>query len=226
MTKQLYTPLDMPRGSKYGSDYFVAYSYKLRRSIKLYSNLEYKNWLTLEMNPTVKTFCEQPYEAKMLVNGKKKRTIFDMWVCYVDGREEFQEIKYSTYLTGTDKYSVRSQEQIQFQEKWCKLCNMPYVVWTEKEIEPGPFFIENLLHLSSRIKRYSHALANTFYENIQKVVSTHSCPIISLSQKFGTTISDNELLSIMAFAYYDGLITMNLNDAFYSPDTEVSLLGK
>nr|WP_297937379.1 hypothetical protein [uncultured Lachnoclostridium sp.] len=80
--------------------------------------------------------------------------------------------------------------------------------------------------MSSRIKRYSHALANTFYENIQSVVSTGSCPITSINQKLGTTISVDELLSIMAFAYYDGLITMNLNDAFYSPDTEVSILGK
>lgn len=216
----------MPRGSKYGSDYFVAFSYKLHRSVKLYSNLEYKNWLTLEMNPAVKTFCEQPYEAEMLVNGKKKRTIFDMWVFYEDGREEFQEIKYSSYLTGTDKYSIRSQEQIQSQQKWCKLCNMPYVVRTEKEIETGPLFIENLLHLSSRIKRYSHVLANTFYDGIQKCLSTYSYPIIDLSQKLGTTISDNELLSIMAFAYYDGIITMDLNDSFYSPDTEVRLLGK
>lgn len=217
----------MPRGSKYGSDYFVAYSYKLRRTIKLYSNLEFKNWLTLEMNPVVATFCEQPYKAEMLVEGKKKHTIFDMWVQYKDGREEFQEIKYSSYLTGNDKYSIRSQEQIKLQEKWCKLSKMPYVVRTEKDIEIGPLYIENLLHLTARIKRYNQALARSYYKNIQEYLLNAARPINDLRLDIGKVISTEDILSIMAFAFYDGLIALKqLEDTFYSVNMEVNLCGK
>lgn len=226
LTKQQYTPVEMPRGSKYGSDYFVAYSYKIKRNIKLYSNLEYKNWLTLEMNPDVLTFCEQPYQAEMLIAGKLKKTIFDMWVKYKDGREEFQEIKYSDYLTGTDKYSVRSQEQISFQKKWCKLNKMPYVVRTEKEIETGPFLTENLLHLTARIKRYNHSVAKTYYKQLLEQLSNVPYSIENIGMKLDTTVNMNDLLSIIAFAYYDGIVTINLNDTFYSVDMEVSLIGK
>ena len=54
------TPIEMPRGTHYGSNYFIVYSHKIKRNVKLYSNLEYYNFLTLETDPNVEYFCEQP----------------------------------------------------------------------------------------------------------------------------------------------------------------------
>ena len=36
-----------------------------------------------------------PYEKE---DGKEVKTIFDVWVLYKDGREEFQEVKYNSEL--------------------------------------------------------------------------------------------------------------------------------
>ena len=80
-------PIEMPRGTHYGSNYFVVYSHKLKRNATLYSNLEYYNFLTLEVNPNVEYFCEQPQEIAICLENKIRKAIFDMHVVYKDGRE-------------------------------------------------------------------------------------------------------------------------------------------
>lgn len=45
-----YKPLEMPRGTAYGNNYNNTYSVKLQRNVILYSQLEYHNFLALEMN--------------------------------------------------------------------------------------------------------------------------------------------------------------------------------
>ena len=40
------TPIEMPRGTHYGSNYFIVYSHEIKRNVKLYSNLEYYNFLS------------------------------------------------------------------------------------------------------------------------------------------------------------------------------------
>lgn len=57
-------PIEMPRGTHYGSNYWEAYSNKLKRKICLFSNLEYENFLSLEMNANVMKYCEQPWRLK------------------------------------------------------------------------------------------------------------------------------------------------------------------
>ena len=54
-------PVEMPRATHYGNNYFAVYSNKIHRVCHFYSNLEYYNFLSLEINPEVKKFCEQPH---------------------------------------------------------------------------------------------------------------------------------------------------------------------
>ena len=110
-------PIDMPRGSHYGSNYFIVYSQKIKRNVKLYSNLEYYNFLTLEVDPNIEYFCEQPYEISINIGNTLRKAVFDMYVKYKDGREEFQEIKYKSELSGEDDASIRSQEQIRREQQ-------------------------------------------------------------------------------------------------------------
>lgn len=65
---------------KYGSNYWVGYSYKLRRHVHFYSDLEYENWILVETNPEVEVFCEQPLRIQYFLDGKKSESIFDMWI--------------------------------------------------------------------------------------------------------------------------------------------------
>ena len=215
MQNTKYTPIPMPRDSKYGSDYFIVKSYKLGRVIKLYSNLEFKNWLTLESDPQVITFCEQPYKAEMLYHGQRKESIFDMWVKYKDNSEEFQEVKYSQELINKDKHAIRSQEQIEFQTEWCRMNNVRYQIRTEGEIECGPNHIENLLHISSRIKHYNHVQAKQFYNDIQDALLIGPMSIFELSIKLHQSVGIEDFLSIIAFAIYDGIVAINIENDYF-----------
>lgn len=55
-------PIDIPRSTHYGNNYFAVYSNKIHRICHFYSNLEYYNFLSLEINPKVSSFCEQPHQ--------------------------------------------------------------------------------------------------------------------------------------------------------------------
>jgi hypothetical protein len=227
MNKTNYTPIEMPVGNKYGSDYFVLRSFKLGRVIKLYSKLEYKNWLTLEMNPEVLTFCEQPYKAEMFVQGQKKVTIFDMWVKYKNGNEEFQEIKYIEQLSNPkNKDYERCKQQIDFQKKWCKVNKIHYIVRNENDIELGECHMENLLHMSSLIKHSNHFNAKYYYKKLEDLLDKDSYTIGELYQNVSQRIFYDEFLAIISFAYYDGIITLNIMDKPLSLNTEVKVYGK
>lgn len=91
-------PLTMPRGTHYGSNYWEVYSSKMKRKASFFSDLEYANFLTLEMNPDIVAMCEQPLEISVNIDDTIKKSVFDFWVKYKDGLDEFQEIKYSASL--------------------------------------------------------------------------------------------------------------------------------
>ena len=94
------TPIEMPRGSHYGSDYWICQSHKIKRRVHMYSMLEFWNFITLEMDSSVEYFCEQPFEIEIHDEKSEKirKSVFDFWVLYTDGREEFQEVKYSSEI--------------------------------------------------------------------------------------------------------------------------------
>ena len=147
-------PIEMPRATHYGNNYFKVYSNKIKRIVNLFSNLEYYNFLTLETNPNVETFCEQPLKIEVVQNDQITHAIFDMWVRYTNGREELQEVKYEKELSGDSLEAIRSQEQIRREESWCMDNKLNFVVRTEKDIIKGRFYIKNLNIIASKIRRY------------------------------------------------------------------------
>lgn len=64
------TPIKEPRSKHFHNNYFTVYSRKLNRVVQFFSFLEYYNFLTLEMNPAVITFCEKPKQIEVLIDGK------------------------------------------------------------------------------------------------------------------------------------------------------------
>ena len=70
------TPIKMPRGLHYGSDYWISNSFKLKRNVHLYSMLEYANFIELEMNPSVEYFCgANSYKRMHFVYDKIQKQI-------------------------------------------------------------------------------------------------------------------------------------------------------
>lgn len=204
------TPIEMLRATHYGNNYFVVYSHKLKRNVQLFSNFEYYNFLTLEVDPNVEIFCEQPYKIDIIVDGELKHAIFDVWVKYKDGTEEFQEVKYKSELEGSDKASMRSQEQIRRQQHWCDDNHIRFVVKTEEDVIRGRFWLQNLNVVVARIRRYL-PLEDAYYTPL----------IMNALEKNELTLSElrnmnllpiNYELEHVCSLYCRGLVDMDLAD--------------
>lgn len=83
-------PLEMPRATHYGSNYWMFESRKLHRRVTAYSNLEYENLLILEMSHHIEFFCEQPYKATVFIGDKEINTIL-MFMWFIEmGEKNFK----------------------------------------------------------------------------------------------------------------------------------------
>lgn len=215
-------PVEISRSTHYGNNFFAVYSNKIHRVCHFYSNLEYYNFLSLEIDPKVDKFCEQPLRIELLQENKLKHAIFDMWVLYRNGKEELQEVKYYSELTGNDPESLRSQEQIRREEHWCKDNNIDFVIRTDKTISKGYYFLNNANTIAAHLRRYVPT-DDVYYNTLI---------INALEQNGELTIKDlicNDLLPIgseishLCYMYEKGLIDLNINNLPLSNRTEVSL---
>lgn len=218
-------PIIMPRGTHFGNNYWEVYSSKIKRKVCLFSNLEYENFLTLEMNPQIEYFCEQPLEAKVKIDGEETKTIFDFWVKYKDGTEEMQEVKYSSELTGTDKKSLRSQAQIKKQTLWCAQNQINYCIRTEDVINKGIFHIRNYNIMAAKVRRYIPTNIETVIDNIEDILSiTKKITISDLIKE--DVLPENLELSILSYLYFVGAIIMNIENKPLNNSTEITLCQK
>ncbi len=199
----------MPRATHYGNNYFKVYSSKVNRVCTFYSNLEYFNFLTLEINPKVKAFLEQPHPMTIILNGEEKKAIPDVLVEYRDGSEEYQEVKYTSELYGSDEKSLRSQEQIRREKEWAENNNATLVVRTEKDICKGRYLIRNANVMAARIRRYVPMDAAYYNPRILKALENNN----KVTYK---DLVDNNLLPIenelehLCYMYVNGLIDFDI----------------
>lgn len=84
----MYKSINMKRSTKFGSNYWEVSSPKVERIVRLFSDLEYKNWILIEMNPKIISFGEQPLTIKWYVDRKLKKFIYGISILY-DDTEEF-----------------------------------------------------------------------------------------------------------------------------------------
>lgn len=210
----------MPRGSHYGSDYWIAYSYKLKRKVHFYSMLEYANFIILEMDSKVEYFCEQPLRITDKTSLSKRSSVFDFWVQYIDGLNEFQEVKYSSELISSSESALRSKNQIEFQKNWCIANGYNYKVVTDENIYNGQFCFQNLKLLQSHLLRYNYSDKSSicsFYKILtERPLSYGEIKSINLFPK-------NHELSILAYQYFLGNIEINLKDRPLDNYTEVKI---
>lgn len=110
-------PIEMPRSQSYGSNYFICHSLKLNRRACFYSNLEYANFLTVELNPQIIKYVEQPLQITgkmMMVKCAKQCLIWKFFMKTI--LMNYGKIKYSSDLTGDNKSAVRAKSQIAIQK--------------------------------------------------------------------------------------------------------------
>lgn len=224
MGKYLYSePLKMPRGKKYGSDYSIAYSSKLKRNVTMYSMLEYYYFLTLEMNPNVEYFCEQPCKIEFEVDGKVHHSVFDFWVYFKDNHSEYHEIKYAKELTGDSPSAIRSQNQIAHQKVWCNKNGCIYKVITNLDIIKSEYYIENLKSLQHRVSRYK-IKDYDFYLEVLKEFIISSPDIVYIRDIIMSEILEKgKELDFLSYAFQNGDISLDIKNRPLDNGMEVTI---
>lgn len=221
--KYRYTiPVEMPRSTHYGNNYYVIPSRKLGRNVTAFSYLEYCNIIRLEMDSKVEFYCEQPCTVDVFVDGMRYSTTFDTYVFYKDGREEMQEVKYAEELAANNERGERDRAQIEKQKLWCTQNGINYAVRTDNIILSGNFTIRNLEWLAAKARRYSMTndmgrkmLTSYLRENGNFTIGQlYTCGIITTKNG----------LNLLADMYYRGEITFgDIDNNQISNKTEVQL---
>lgn len=219
------TPVKMPRGAHYGSNYYEFMSIKLKRIVTAFSSLEYWNQICLEMDYQVEKYCEQPLETDVFFDGQTHRTVFDVWVRYKDGQEEFQEIKFAEELEDEKAISGRSYRQIAIQKAWCEQNGKRYVVKTDRDIMLGTHYIRNLLYLYPKVLRLE--CTETIAEkHILKFISDRGTTTVGCLINSGIISAQNGI-DILASLFYKGAICFgNLDNEPFGFAMEVHIDGK
>ena len=145
-----------------------------------------------------------------------------MWVLYRDGREEFQEVKYTSERTGDSAEAIRSQEQIRRERLWCTENNIDLVIRTEKNISQGRFFLNNANTIAARLRRYTPTEDEFYNPKVMNVLEKYK----KISVK---DLINNGLLPIhseidhLCYMYEKGLIDLNINNQPLGDRTEVTI---
>jgi hypothetical protein len=219
----MYTPIDMKRSTKYGNNYWETFSPKVNRNVRFFSDLEYDNWLSIEANYKITSFCEQPLRVQVEFNDEIIETIFDMWVLYEDKTEEFLEVKYSSELNGTSKKAIRSLKQTSAQKHWCSLNNYKYSIKTEREIRSNFIYLNNLKQVVSQVKN----ITNTNERDLVIVTNLLLRAPMTVNMLCNlTNFSVSYIIQIISWLYYKGICNIDLLNSEINLDTEVYLIDK
>jgi hypothetical protein len=213
-----YHPLTIPRSKKYGNNYWTPRGNKVgKRTIELHSDLEFDHWLTVETNPKVITYCEQPLQISYVLNGQLRTSIFDMWILNRDNSETFVEVKYEKELTSTHPKYDRTKRQIEAQQEWCRKNNKAYEVRTEKSIRSGRHSIENRISIATAVLNREKPACNS---DVLACISGSSKKIKDIVQELSHYPSEDVNLALK-WLYYDGHLIGNLENQIWGNELEV-----
>ncbi|WP_372999788.1 TnsA endonuclease N-terminal domain-containing protein [Lutispora sp.] len=215
----MYTPINTKRNTHYGSNYWEAYSPKLKRSVHMYSDLEYDDWVLIETDPNVSDFCEQPVKIKRFYDGRYAESIIDMWVKYRDNTEQFLEIKYSNELDVNNPKSLRTLKQIRIQQDWCSENGYKHIVRTEKEIRSNPVYLENMKQLLPYL-REDGSTNELDKKRVLNFISNERYSISNIAE-YLESISKQRILAVILNLIYRGEIHSNVANVPISDKLEV-----
>lgn len=219
----MYTPVKQNSTSHFGSNFWECYSIKIKRKVFFYSELEYHNWIMVECNPAIKSFCEQPKKISGYVNDQYKETIFDMWIQWIDGKEEFIEVKYYKEIENIEHKNNRVSKQIRLQKQWCKENDFTYRIVTDKDIRVYPLLSNNKLILS--FSKHLDSSNEIIVYKITKLLRKEKLlikEIIMMLNEFH--ISD--IYVAICSLYVNKKIEMDMSGRNFDENMEVSLVSE
>lgn len=221
--KYLYTtPLDMPRSTHFGNNFWYMPSMKLGRVVTAHSNLEHDNHVRLELDPSVEYYCEQPCKESVVVDGKILTTVFDVYVYYANGRHEMQEVKYSKDLeTGLTDVTSRIYNQHICQESYCSQHGIDYAVVTDKDLYTGQFTSRNREYIYGKARRFVPSSEIDLAAPVRFIKEHGSLTIGQLVES--GRVTERQCMGILSFLYCKGRIVFtNIDVSPITVKTEVS----
>ncbi len=200
------------RRARYGNNLWLVYSPKIDRKVKLYSNLEYFNWIMVEATPEIVAFCEQPVKIVCYIDGRNVVSIIDMWVKYYTGIEEYREIKYVKELKKTNKKPMLHRK-MEAQKNWCSRQNVDYRIITDIDILANELLIRNwrviLTHISNNTKNAS--ILNTQKQIINIVNNEKKISLSMLVNRF-SDISVSDVHTAVFWLLHSGRLIAPLHE--------------
>ncbi|WJQ78965.1 TnsA endonuclease N-terminal domain-containing protein [Brevibacillus brevis] len=209
---------------KYGSNYWEQFSPKLKRNVRLFSDLEHDHWILIETDPNIVTFCEQPLEISVFIEGSSVKSVPDMWVRYKSGSEAFLEVKYERELHGTNPKSLRTKRQIQAQTLWCEKHGYHYEVKTDQLIRGNAIFLSNMKQMLTYLQpERDLAKIDDFY--VLGLCSDRKISIQEIYQRL-EHLGKSRINETLFRLLYEEHLEANLNSSPFGLDTEVWLHDK
>lgn len=137
------SPVWKTPAGRYGNNRWIMFSPTLKRRLVCASDLEYDECVMIESNKKkTKYFCEQPRRVTVKLPSGPVTTVFDFWIQWKDGREEYREVKYRRDVLLAETES-RIKRQLEAQATWCDLQGFDYVLETEDTIRSNPLYLAN-----------------------------------------------------------------------------------
>jgi hypothetical protein len=220
----MYKPVPKSGRSHYGSNFFEAFSPKLNRDVNFYSNLEFDHWVLVETDPNIVDFCEQPLlDVRGEYEGKEGSSIFDMWIKWKDGREEFLEIKYHADVQPGSKNYQKNLRQITIQRDWCNKTSNTHRLLTEKNIRCNKILLDN------------KKIILPYLRNINKIGDTNRFRILMELKQGCRSLEElclklvdmptTNVKKIVYILIYEGRLNSNINEKPLGLETEVWING-
>lgn len=216
---ELYTPIQMPRNTKYGSNYWNATSRKINRRVEFFSDLEYDHWILVESNPAITSFCEQPLKIKHLYKGEIVTFVFDMWLLFSDGTEKFIEVKYERDLDPNNPKSIKTIRQTSAQEDWCYKNNKPYEIMTDSKIRSNPLLLSNLKQIVSYSRNRTAPNELDQYQ-INRIVRNRRITMKEIEHEL-FHLAPQRILETICNLIYTGHVQANISNCLIGPSLEV-----
>lgn len=212
------TPVELPHGFEIHSDFFVLMSPKMGRQMKFYSSLEYHHALLLEGTPEALQFCEQPLKIQL----HSKWYVFDCWIRWSDGREEYREIKPTDKLVLNDvgaRVPSRWDEIVAYCNSQGRLSNFI----TEKTLKPQEHLIRNWQRLVPYVLEARERPRPDLEKSL--VLAVGDAPQITLGQLSRLLAAERQASVIAALAnlLHKGRLLADLNHQRLGPSLEFTL---
>jgi hypothetical protein len=214
----MYTPIPIKRSTRYGNNYWEAYSPKMNRNIRLFSDLEYDHWILTETDHRIQSFCEQPLRIQTSYNGKPVESIFDMWIMYKGGHECFVEVKYTKDLDPANPRSNRALQQTAVQKSWCQEHNYTHTIRTELDIRNNGIYLSNMKQLLGYIKNRKRPIELDQFQ-VMEFLKKGRTSLSEIEQS--TRLQTSRIREAVFWLIYEGIVESDMNNRLIGPLTEV-----